>query len=202
MNKKEITEIFSLFMMAYPSAEIFKGGKEKLGPTIMFWADQFSGVDFKTGVEAAKQLCKTSKYPPTQAEYAEQIKKLHIKQQPVSVQDLWAKLMDTTKQVADLMTEFGYTLVPDGSVKTQGQIAREQTMEIYEQLNRELKTYLGSYSGMLQFVREFNPHNQTGVSITHRDFERSLADADYQLDELEEANKHVIGYNGYLPITE
>ncbi len=72
MNRKEVTEIFGVMMLAFPSAELFKGGLEKLKPTIELWTSCTTDIDFWTGQQAAKELCKTSKYPPTIAEFREQ----------------------------------------------------------------------------------------------------------------------------------
>ena len=37
MTRKEMTEIFTVMSLAWPSAEMFKGGVERLGPTIKLW---------------------------------------------------------------------------------------------------------------------------------------------------------------------
>lgn len=37
MTKKEMTELFSVMLLAWPNAEMFKGGVAKLGPTIELW---------------------------------------------------------------------------------------------------------------------------------------------------------------------
>lgn len=37
MTKKEMTELFGVMLLAWPNAEMFKGGVAKLGPTIELW---------------------------------------------------------------------------------------------------------------------------------------------------------------------
>lgn len=49
MTKKEMTEIFAVMKLAYPNAEMFKGGIETLKPTIELWASCLADVDFWTG---------------------------------------------------------------------------------------------------------------------------------------------------------
>lgn len=49
MTKKEMSEIFAVLLLAYPNAETFKGGIQKLGPTISLWATCLQDVDFWTG---------------------------------------------------------------------------------------------------------------------------------------------------------
>lgn len=73
MTNKEMTEIFSVMLLAWPNAEVFKGGIAKLGPTIKLWTQCAADVDAWTGQRAAIQLCKTCKYPPTIAEFLNQV---------------------------------------------------------------------------------------------------------------------------------
>lgn len=68
MTLKETSEIFGVLMLAYPNAEIFKGGIKKLQPTIELWAQCLDDIDFWTARQATIALCKGSKYPPTVAE--------------------------------------------------------------------------------------------------------------------------------------
>ncbi len=72
MTKKEMTEIFSVMMLAYPNAEMFKGGIQKLGPTIELWTACLSDVDFWLAQQAVVRLCRSCKFPPTIAELKEQ----------------------------------------------------------------------------------------------------------------------------------
>ena len=72
MTKKEMTEIFSVMLLAWPNAEMFKGGVAKLGPTIELWAACLSDVDFWTGQQAVIRLCRACKFPPSIAEFKEQ----------------------------------------------------------------------------------------------------------------------------------
>lgn len=76
MTAKEMSEIFSILMLAFPSAEMFKGGVERLMPTIKLWAKALPEVDYWTGQRAVMQLCRTCKYPPTIAEFREQAEKV------------------------------------------------------------------------------------------------------------------------------
>lgn len=72
MTKKEMTEIFSVMLLAWPNAEMFKGGVAKLGPTIELWAACLSDVDFWTAQQAVIRLCRSCKFPPSIAEFKEQ----------------------------------------------------------------------------------------------------------------------------------
>lgn len=54
-------------LMAWPNAEIFKG--DKLKPTVLFWHRCLSDIDFCVAQQAVVDLCKTSKFPPSIAEF-------------------------------------------------------------------------------------------------------------------------------------
>lgn len=71
MTQKEMTEIFGIMLLAYPNAEIFKGGIQKLAPTINLWCTCLPDVDFWVGQQAVIKLCRECKYPPTIAEFKE-----------------------------------------------------------------------------------------------------------------------------------
>lgn len=71
MTRKEMTEIFSVMSLAWPNAEMFKGGVERLGPTITLWASCLPDVDFWTAQQAVVRLCRECKFPPTIAELRE-----------------------------------------------------------------------------------------------------------------------------------
>ena len=73
MSYKEMTRLFSAILLAWPNAEAFKGGIPKLKPTIMLWAALTPDVDFWTGQQAVIRLCQCCKFPPTIAEFREQV---------------------------------------------------------------------------------------------------------------------------------
>lgn len=72
MTNQEMTELFSIMLLAWPNAEMFKGGTSKLGPTIELWTTCTKDVDFWTGQQAVVMLCKSCKFPPTIAEFRQQ----------------------------------------------------------------------------------------------------------------------------------
>lgn len=73
MTGKEMTELFAVMLLAWPNAETFKGGIAKLAPTIKLWASCTADVDFWTGQQAVIRLCQRCKFPPTIAEFREQV---------------------------------------------------------------------------------------------------------------------------------
>ncbi len=77
MTRKEMTEIFAVMSLAWPTAEMFKGGVERMGPTITLWASCLLDVDFWTGQQAVVKLCRECKFPPTIDEFREKAKAVH-----------------------------------------------------------------------------------------------------------------------------
>lgn len=71
MTAKEMSEIFAVMLLAYPNAEIFKGGLAKLEPTVNLWVAALPDVDFWTGQQAVMKLVRECKFPPTIAEFKE-----------------------------------------------------------------------------------------------------------------------------------
>lgn len=76
MTRKEMTEIFSVMLLAWPNAEMFKGGVQKLGPTIELWTACLPNVDFWMAQQAVIKLCRECKFPPSIAEFKENAEKV------------------------------------------------------------------------------------------------------------------------------
>ncbi len=91
MTLKEVSEIFGLLLLAYPNAELFKGGKEKLKPTIELWTAALPDVDFWTGKQAAIRYIRNSKFPPTIAEFRENAEAVNQELEGRS-REAWANL--------------------------------------------------------------------------------------------------------------
>lgn len=72
MTQKQMTKLFFLMILAWPGAEMFKGGISKLGPTIELWTARTGDIDFWIGQQAVGRLCDTNRFPPTIAEFREQ----------------------------------------------------------------------------------------------------------------------------------
>ncbi len=73
MNRKQMTELFAILMVAYPGAEMFRGEtgrdlKSALGDTVTLWTACLSDVDPWIGRRAVLELVKTCRFAPTPAE--------------------------------------------------------------------------------------------------------------------------------------
>ncbi|MGN0444213.1 MAG: replicative helicase loader/inhibitor [Acutalibacteraceae bacterium] len=174
MTNKEMSEIFAIWMLAYPSAEMFKGGIQKLAPTVKLWTQCFKDLDFDTAQRAAIRLCKTSAFPPTIAEFEKAIKSLY---DPftLSPATMWAKLVNAAEIIYDILPCFRYTL-PMCDGRTQGEHYRDKAEAIYNELPEIVKDYVGSYSAMLQLARELESCNGQSLSYKRDKFERHMTE--------------------------
>ena len=78
MTRAEMTEIFSVFMLAWPNAETFRASSKeelaaKLGPTITLWTASLRDVDYWTAQKATVKLCQSCKFLPSIAEMREAV---------------------------------------------------------------------------------------------------------------------------------
>lgn len=73
MTRAQMAELFGVMALAWPQAEMFRGGLDNLGPTITLWTKCTADVDFQLGQIAMFQLCQSSKFPPTIAEFRQAI---------------------------------------------------------------------------------------------------------------------------------
>lgn len=74
MTKKEMSEIFGALLLAYPNAEVFKGGIQKLKPTIELWTAALPEVDYWIAQRALIRVVRECKFPPSIAEFREAAK--------------------------------------------------------------------------------------------------------------------------------
>ena len=73
MTKKEISEIFSLWSLNWPSAEMFQGGADLLNARITLYANRLKDVNYWYGRRGAMVSIDKRKFPPSIAEYKEDI---------------------------------------------------------------------------------------------------------------------------------
>lgn len=71
MTRTEMTNIFAVLMLAFPRADMFKGGLAQMGPTIELWTACTGDVDYWLGQQAVIRVCRECKFPPTIAEFRE-----------------------------------------------------------------------------------------------------------------------------------
>lgn len=116
MTKKEMTEVFSVMMLAWPNAEMFKGGIQKLAPTIELWTACLSDVDYWLAQQAVVRLCKECKFPPTIAEFRERVQAVRDDMQ-LRIDSAFQRIRSATLLYGSL-EEFYAQLPPGDMLKT------------------------------------------------------------------------------------
>ena len=96
MTRKEVTEIFSIIMVAWPNSKIFSD-EQKLKPAVETWAACTKDIDFWTAKKTIISLCQNSKYPPSINEFRERAAEIN------------AKLVDDARNLLN-MVRIGYNL--------------------------------------------------------------------------------------------
>ena len=114
MTNKEMSELFAVMMLAWPNAEMFKGGTAKLAPTIKLWTSCLPEIDFWTGQQVLIKLCRVCKFPPTIAEFKEQAEVLN-KEIDSAVNDMMWELRSASMMHGSL--DAWYASLPEGSIK-------------------------------------------------------------------------------------
>lgn len=111
MTAKEMTEIFSVMMLAWPNAEMFRGGIQKLGPTIKLWTACLADVDFWIGQQAVIKLCNECKFPPSIAEFREKARSAQTDLED-KIDWWWREVKWELEKHGS--TEAAYATLPDG----------------------------------------------------------------------------------------
>lgn len=115
MTRKEVTEIFSIMMLAWPNAEMFKGGLEKLTPTVILWAECLPDVDYEIGKRATIKLCKENTFPPSIAEFRNVVKE--IEQEIDREADFWFSTLRTNSLRYDSLEQYYKNLSKNSLMK-------------------------------------------------------------------------------------
>lgn len=163
---KTIAEMVMIMKSLYP--HYLKDSDAKA--TATSWAVLFNDTTDKDFAEAFKRCLKKCKFPPTPADIENELKNKAAAK--INTADEWDRLISTCEKINNLRCEFGYTFTPDGCAKTQGQMARDKAQQVFYDLPESIKKYIGSFSSLLQFAKEINGQNCTGISIRRREFEK------------------------------
>lgn len=164
LTKADVAEIFLTYATVYPeqSRQI-----EDEGALIQVYYDLLKEYPAEVVRTAATNAMKTCKFLPKPSEIIEEARKITTSFE-LSEGELFAQLKSAAGKAEDLFGKFNYTFVCDG--KTQGERAREEVRELYENLDPVLKEYIGGVSGLLSLAR--NDEEQWGYERAR--FTRSL----------------------------
>ena len=112
------------------------------------WYDCLKQYPQQVVNEAFRRAIQASKYPPTLADIVEQINAMQSATEETE-QELWDKLDNAIYQASVYYGRFGYTAIPLGETRTQGEIARQDLQDLFNSLPQILKDYLVSPSQLI-----------------------------------------------------
>ena len=153
MTELEMTELFGVMILAWPNAELFRGGIKKLEPTIRLWSARTEDIDSWLGGQAIVRLIDTCKFPPTIAEFRDQAKTVADEiRQNINHVFRQAKFYEHTGKG---LNEW-YRLLPEGSAEkiTVGAMGGPAKMVTDDGLCWNYELYARTYN---RLIRNSNP---------------------------------------------
>lgn len=115
MTKREMGEIFSVFSIAYPDKKPFSGKPDDILPAVELWCACLPEVDFWTGLQAARRLCRECKFPPTIAEFKEKADAV-VGEVTKLIDEAWF-LIQTPMRFSGMSPAEAYARLPNGATK-------------------------------------------------------------------------------------
>lgn len=182
MTKKEMTELFSVMLLAWPNAEMFKGGMQKLGPTIELWTACTTDIDFWTAQQAVIKLCQECKFPPTIADFREKAASI-TREVRVRIQNNWDMLRLDIRQAKS--PEIAFSKLPEGCdikmviVAMGGPTALlvKRVREFADGRKEEYETY--NFDGFAAAFEQLI-HSRNNLIIERHAMARSMASTDWR----------------------
>ena len=145
LTKKDIVMMLKLILDNYnkpmPEKDVFEA-------KVNLVYSRLEKYPYEIVSEAFGRCLDTCKYNISIADIIEQI---HIMQSvnEKSEQELWAELDDALYETANLYSKFGYTAIPYGETKTQGEQAREDLQHLFDNLDPLIKEYVSSIEQLI-----------------------------------------------------
>ena len=134
------------------------------------WALLFQGVDDDAFTQAYFTVLQGATYPPVPGEITAELKRKP--KQSINTSMEWERLVEICGRVNDLRPDFGYTYTPPGATRTQGEQARLDVNKLFFGMPSCLQDYIGSTSALLQYAKEMERLDDTGLQIRRRDYEK------------------------------
>lgn len=148
-SKKKIVDLIASIKTIYP---YYAKDAEQVS-LVNTWYLLLKDYTDKAVDIAMIECLKTCKTPPTPADVIERLNEFARANQ-ISDEELWDILIDAVHETDRLMYRFNFTFVEDNGL-TQGQIARNKAVQVWEQLPDELKSYLGGRSELLRMAQNY-----------------------------------------------
>lgn len=147
LTKKDILKIITIIQKTYQGSYKFDQ-EDDLICLIEVWENCFSGYDRTLVFEAFKNSLKYCVKAPVISDIIRQINTIQEATQK-SDYELWGELEQAINMAGWLSSKFRYTYIPDGSTKTQGELAKKEFADYYNSLDPLIRDYLGRKEELL-----------------------------------------------------
>ena len=145
--KRKIIELIAAIKTIYP---YYAKDTERI-PLVNTWELILKDYSDKAVDVAMLECLKTCKTPPTPADVIEQLNNFEQANQILD-EELWNRLTDAVHETDRLMYRFNFTFVEDNGL-TQGQNARNKSVQVWENLPEELKAILAAEASFSEWQR-------------------------------------------------
>lgn len=143
-SAKKIAEIIAAIKTIYP----YYSKDADSGTLAKTWAVLLREIPDEVTEVAFMQSLKVCKMPPTPADVLEQVRSLHMVNEPTD-EETWSELLQALRRTRQLVYRFRFTFVEDNG-KTQGENAKEDFEALWESLPEKLRYYLGSKGELIR----------------------------------------------------
>lgn len=153
LTKKDVIGMIAMMKSNYPYA-YKQQSKEETNMLVNTWCAIFCKYPREIVQSAFYKSLEICKMPPTIADLTEIIN-LYKQATEKSENDLWSELRTAVYKTDDCVYRFRFNAIqPNG--KTQGENARDEFDEIWNNLSPELKEYLSNKNTLIELSRQEN----------------------------------------------
>lgn len=146
-----VIKVLTLIKTEYQTAPV---SEEEFSLRVKLWERELSKYP-QILVEKAVEHCLTNcKFAPKIVDIIQAINKIILKTLP-SQEEIWAELESAIAKTADLVTSFYYTMREENGL-TQGQIARNQVDEIFNNLSPLAKQFCINVKSLIKLGKDCN----------------------------------------------
>lgn len=152
-SDQKIIEILAMIRTIYPYYAKEKEGDDVklIGKSWKLILSEYSDSEVERAFEKCLKRCKV---PPTPADIVEEIESVK-KITPEEAGELWIEYVSALRKAEELTYYFPFTFVEQNG-KTQGENAREELKQLFNNLSYPLKKYIGSVAMLTEKGMRFD----------------------------------------------
>lgn len=150
ITKKDIVSMVGIIKANYTYAYRDTTEKEMLA-MVETWYLSLAKYDKEIISVAFQRAIESCKMPPTLADIMQQVKTIKIATEPTDT-ELWERLVKVLNRVEDCVYRFRFNAIQDNGL-TQGDNARIEFRQIWDDLPQILKEYCGDKNGLISLSK-------------------------------------------------